>query len=162
MTPNYKNDEQQLQRIVSSNVSTARDNQNLRLLIYYRNRKVRNLFIRNKTRDPNASTSDRHHVVYQYSCNREGCNASTYIGYTTTTIWDRFATHTSIKNHLREAHSINRIPRKDIIKDVSILRTCSTRRDLIFAEALSIKEHNPSLNGQEEGSKKILWIFKPY
>ena len=53
------------------------------LKIYYKNKKVRSLFIRN-----NPHVTSENHVVYQYTCAKEWCqpNHQSYIGYTTTTV----------------------------------------------------------------------------
>ena len=164
MSASYKSEEMQLQKIIKENVTPVQDDDDLRLLIYYRNRKLHDLIICNKPKSPQTATSDRHHVVYQYTCTRDGCNSSPkYIGYTSTTVWERFGMHTqsgSIKKHLQEIHQIDRIPRKDLIKDVTILRSCPSKRDLMFTEAILIKSEKPSLNSQAEGCDRLLKLFK--
>jgi hypothetical protein len=164
MSASYKSEEMQLQKIIKDNVSPVQDDDDLKLLIYYRNRKLRDLIISNKPKSSQPATSDRHHVVYQYTCTRDGCNSSPkYIGYTSTTVWERFGMHTqtgSIKKHLQDIHQIDRIPRKDLIKDVTILRSCPSKRDLMFTEAILIKSEKPSLNSQAEGCDRLLKLFK--
>jgi hypothetical protein len=164
MSAHYKLEEKQLQSIIKKHVTPAQENSELKLLIYYKNPKLRDILMRNRPKSLNPATSDRHHVVYEYTCARDGCNATPkYIGYTTSTVWERFGMHTqtgSIKKHLQEVHDIQRIPRRDLIKDVSILKTCSSKRDLIFTEAILIKTENPSLNSQAEGCNRLLKLFK--
>ena len=108
--------------------------------------------------------SSRHHVVYSYSCNIDGCNSSqNYIGYTTCTVDERFRMHTqagSIKRHLNTAHGINRVTKKDLISNVKILESCSNKGKLRMTEAICIKELKPNLNSQEEGCDRLLKIFK--
>ena len=162
---NHKTEENQLEQIVHRNIQPVATTEEIKLLIYYRNRKLKDLFIRNKPRTQNATISDRHHVVYEYTCNRDGCSSSPkcYVGYTTATVWERFGMHTqtgSIKKHLIEDHDINRIPRRDLIKDVKILRSCSSRRDLVFTESILIKMEQPALNSQAEGCDRLLKLFK--
>jgi hypothetical protein len=165
MSINYKIEEKQLEQIVLRNIQPVAATEEIKLLIYYKNRKLKDLFIRNKTPSPDVDTSDRHHVVYEYTCSRDGCSSSPkcYVGYTTATVWERFGMHTqtgSIKKHLVDNHNINRIPRRDLIKDVKILRTSSSKRDLIFTEAILIKTERPALNSQAEGCDRLLKLFK--
>ena len=105
----------------------------------------------------------RHHVVYQFQCNKEGCNAPDpprYIGYTTCTLADRFAQHVSVKKHMTEAHGITRVNKRNLLECVTVMQQISDRRRLIMTEAMIIKEHKPTLNSQEEGSYRLLKIFK--
>ena len=54
----------------------------LKLRIYYKNKTVSNLFVKNNPRC--KSPEQRSHVVYRYTCNAEECHSSkTYIGQTT-------------------------------------------------------------------------------
>ena len=46
------------------------------------------------------------------------------------------------------------------IPNVSIVKYSSDKRDLMFYEALLIRENKPTLNLQVEFSDKILKIFK--
>ena len=165
MCSNYKTEEKQLKNIVYKFVKPISDDHQLDLCLYYKNRKLKNLFIRNKNKTENSSSRD--HVVYMYTCNKDGCNSSVdpqqYIGYTTCTLEERFRTHTqigSIKNHLSTIHNIKRIPKKELLDTTKVLRGCQSKRKLIITEALVIKELKPSLNSQEEGCEKIIKIFK--
>ena len=110
MSSNYKMEEKTLKKIVSDHVKPVDERDNIILRIYYKTKKLKLLFIHNKT--ANKDISDTHRVVYQYSCHREGCNSSKYIGYTTCTVGERFRMHTqngSIKNHLSACHDITRV-----------------------------------------------------
>jgi len=164
MCSNYKVEEKQLRNIIHSNVKPNVENSIVVLEIFYRNKKLRNLFIRNKPPSANNDISERHGVVYRYTCNKEGCNASqTYIGYTTCTISDRFKMHAingSIKNHITQSHEINRIPKAELIQGVDILRHCNSRQELIMTEAILIKDMKPTLNSQQEGCDRLLKVFK--
>jgi len=164
MSSDFKLTENRLKKIVNNNVKVANDNDQLKLLIYYRGKKLRSLFIRNKQTSQAMDVANRHHVVYQYTCNRDGCNTTntTYIGYTACSIWERFKMHTqagSIKRHLLEKHDIVRVARRELVDDVTILRSCTNKRDLIYCEAILIKENRPPLNAQNEGCERILKIF---
>lgn len=165
MSANVKQDESQLKSIVSKNVIPSNENQIINFSIYYRARKLSNLFIKNNIHSNFDNIENRHHVVYQYFCSRDGCNTThSYIGYTTCTIANRFKMHTqncsSIKKHLIQTHSITKISTNDLLADVKILKNCSDKRDLVIYEALLIKMHKPSLNSQTEFSDKLLKIFR--
>ena len=161
ITSNYKVEEKKLRNIVDHHLSPVEINSKINLYIYYKTKKISNLFLKNnmyKDEDPNK----RHHVVYQYSCSRAGCNSSNYIGYTACTLHERFKMHTqtgSIIKHIREKHNILKIPRKEILMDTSVLATCMDRRRLIMTEAVLIKDKRPTLNSQTEGCEKLIKIF---
>jgi len=164
MSTDYKLTERKLKKIIETNVSVVNDTDKLSLLIYYKGRKLRNLFINNKPKPPIPDVANSHHVVYQYNCNRDGCNATNekYIGYTACSVWERFKMHTqsgSIKRHLKDKHNIAKIARKELVDDVTILKSCNNRRDLIYCEAIIIKDKRPSLNAQNEGCERLLKIF---
>lgn len=165
MSNNYKVEEKQLKNIVAKHVKPVKEEEIVELCIYYKNKKLKNLFIHNKDKSP--SDSSRHHVVYKYTCNKGGCNSSinqkVYIGYTTCALEERFRMHAqtgSIKEHLRTVHNINRIPKSDLLESTIVLRTCLNRRKLIMSEAILIKENKPNLNSQNEGCNRLLKIFK--
>ena len=163
MSSNYKVEEKQLSSIISRHVIPANDDHEVNLRIFYKNKKLKNLIIRNKVND-DKGIPNRHHVVYKYTCNQEGCNSSqTYIGYTTCTIDERFRMHAqtgSIKRHLTETHERGRIAKQDIIECTTILATGNSRGRLRMTEAILIKDLKPTLNSQEEGCDRLLKIFK--
>jgi hypothetical protein len=165
MATNYQQDEKLLRTIVERNIETTSETSKLKLNIYYQNKKVSHLFIKNNVHNNNSETAKRHHVVYRYTCTRDGCNtAPSYIGYTTCSVTERFRTHTqnssSIKKHLQDVHNINRVTTAELVTDVEIIKGSNNKTDLIFLEAIYIKSLKPSLNSQNEGCDKILKIFK--
>ena len=95
MTANYKQDENQLIKIVKQHVEPWDENSRINLTIFCRARKLDHLFIRNKMYSGKIDIAERHHVVYQYICPRDGCNSTqSYIGYTTSSVANRFRMHT--------------------------------------------------------------------
>ena len=116
MTSNYKQVEKELTTIINSNIETTNEAQ-LKFNIYYKSRKVKNLFIRNNPNKPDQPFN----VVYQYTCNQGECTTSqsTYIGHTRTTIKDRFKQHvrsdqeTSPTNPQQQHHRIPNAPKRD-------------------------------------------------
>ena len=124
MTSNHRVEEQKLSNIFDRHVKPVSDEVKVKLTIYYKTKRLSNLFIKNKM-VVNEDPSSQNHVVYQYSCNRAGCSSSTYIGYTTCSLWERFRMHTqngSIIRHLSEAHGVSRIPRREFLEDTKVLR----------------------------------------
>ena len=59
---NYKQEERNLKSIIETNLSPVDQTKNIQTLIYYKNRKVSNLFLKN---NPHKKTIS--HVVYQYT-----------------------------------------------------------------------------------------------
>ena len=163
MCKNYKVEEKQLSTLIDKNVKPTNEDDKLKLIVYYKTRKLRELFIRNKPIS-SKSIANRHHVVYAYSCNLEGCNASPkYIGYTTCTVDERFKMHAqngSIKKHLVENHGMIRTPKNDLVSSTKILGSSNNKGRLRMLEAIMIKDMKPSLNSQEEGCERLLKIFK--
>ena len=50
-----------------------------------------------------------HHVVYEYVCDQEGCNAPNYIGYTMCTLYDWFGMHAQNSSiYLNQVHAIRK------------------------------------------------------
>lgn len=161
MTSNYKVEEQTLTKIIQTHVLPGSPDLQVKLNIYYRAMRLSNLLIKNKVcreTDP----VKQHHVVYRYTCNQAGCNSTTYVGYTTCTLQERFRTHAqngSIISHQRETHNRSRVPRDELLKDVKVVARCNERRRLVMTEAMVIKQENPGLNSQAEGCDKLLKIF---
>ena len=116
ITSNYRQVEKELTAIINSSIETTNEAK-LKLNIYYKSRKVKNLFIRNNSNKPDQPFN----VVYQYTCNQGECTTSqsTYIGHTRTTIKDRFKQHvrsdqeTSPTNPQQQHHRIPNAPKRD-------------------------------------------------
>jgi len=66
----------------------------------------------------------------------------------------------SIKKHLVEKHSFQKVLKSEILESVKVLKTCHNRRELFMTEAMMIKDMHPTLNSQEEGSERLLKIFR--
>ena len=165
MTANYKQDENQLIKIVKEHVEPCDENFRINLTIFYRARKLGQLFIRNKLYSGKIDIAERHHVVYQYTCPRDGCNSTqSYIGYTTSSVANRFRMHTqncsSIKKHAKNTHNLNKVTSVELLECVKILKQSPNKRELLFLEALCIKSFKPTMNAQSEFSDRILKIFK--
>ena len=157
MTANYKQDEKNLNNIISKYVQPSSSNSRVSLHIYYKNRKLKNLFIRNK-----PSNSEQHSVVYKYECKMEPCNSShVYIGHTTTLLKQRMTSHTqqgSIRKHFIAVHN-SKPKTQDLLSNTTVLARFTNRNELQIAEALLIRKLKPSLNEQNEFTDRTLKIF---
>ena len=137
MSSSDKQTEKELQKIIQDNAEPSNATCQVKLLIYYRNIKLKNLFIKN---NPNKPT-DHFNVVYMYFCSLAPCYSvqATYIGHTTTTITERMKQHTSIKKHHKETHQQN-ITGAQMTPKVSILSKLPDKQDLIIMGAPLIKQ----------------------
>ena len=61
---------------------------------------------------------------------------------------------------MRDIHGIDKITTAELLQNVTILKQCNNKRELMFYEALFIKSLKPTLNSQTEFSDKLLKIFK--
>ena len=132
----------------------------LKLRIYYKNRTVSNLFIKN---NPHCkSPEQRSHVVYRHTCNAEECYSSkTYVGQTTTTLKQRMTTcalNGQINTHNLEENQ-QRLRAADILACIDVLHTAQYRQELVLAKALLIKKLQPLINSYQEGEVEVLSNF---
>ena len=157
MTTNYKSEEKFFNSTISKYVQPTEEGNSINLHIYYKNKKLKNLFVRNS-----SINSDVYSVVYKYTCQLEPCNGShTYIGYTTTLLKQRLTSHTqqgSIQKHNSKVHN-KKAKLRELLENTQVLTKFSNKTDLHIAEALLIKSMTPSLNEQNEFSDRTLKIF---
>jgi hypothetical protein len=159
MTSQYQQQEEQLRKIVRKNLKSAKD---LRTTIYYKNRKLKNLLIRNAP-DSNNDKETTACVVYQFTCPEINCSIDnqTYIGYTTNMLKDRLKQHNykgAIRSHGQDDHD-RRFKTEEIINNTEILKRDNDSNNLRILEALFIKERKPKINLKDEGFIRTLKIF---
>lgn len=161
MNTAYKDDERALRNIITSNVICKDKDKKLQLTIYYKNKKTRNLVMRNNTNNiskPSKSTN----VVYKFTCSHEDCRPQTvsYIGATTTTLSRRLTMHKTrgaIKDHIETVHR-TQITRQILDKNTEVLRTVPDQKRLWILEALYLREYSPVINVQGESNEELtLW-----
>ena len=159
MHSRYKQEEQTLRKFIKNHVK-PQANVHMKLLIYYKNRTVANLFVKNNPHRQNPE--QRSHVVYRYTCKAEECHPSEiYVGQTMTSLKQRMTTHAqngSIRNHNQDKHQ-RRLRAAEILLDVDVLHSAHDRQELVLAEALLIKKLQPTINSQREGEVRVLSIF---
>ena len=76
MTSSYKIDEKVLKNIIKQNIKCTNENESIKLNIYYKNRKVSNLVMKNS---PNTTKLQRTNILYKYECNVGDCEPQAYI-----------------------------------------------------------------------------------
>ena len=75
----YKMEKMKLRDVIEKYVQPSNKERTINLNIYYKNRKLKNILMKNNHEQP---SEDNARVVYAFSCYETGCNSS-YIGYTT-------------------------------------------------------------------------------
>jgi hypothetical protein len=157
MTSTYKLTEKALHKIISENIRPADPTVKLKLMIFYQNRKLKNVFIKNNSNPP----TEEFNVVYRYTCDRVHSNSAQacYIGHTTTTIKERMKQHASIKKHYKEEHNCN-ITGSQMLPHASVIVKLHNKQDLVIMEALIIKQESPIINTQCSDFNKTLKIFQ--
>ena len=122
----------------------------IKLLIYYKNKKVNNLLMKNNLTRENIPEECKSGVVYEFKCQEGECKSlnNSYIGLTTCTLKERLTGHRykgSIFAHYRLKHQ--KSPEVDeLIKSTRILYHESNPFQLSIYEALHIRRLKPALN----------------
>ena len=149
----YKEDERIMQQIIKRNVKPKDPNTQIKLVIFYQNKKTSHLLLRNNPRHTDNDLQ-KSHVIYRYTCKLGDCatQPSTYIGMTTMKLTRRLSYHLSTgapKNHHRDHHQTT-LTRTTLVENTEILAVNQDLRRLPILEALFIKEMSPNLNIQAE------------
>ena len=162
MSNAYKVDERVLKRIVYQNTTCTDPDNKLRLIIYYKNLKTKNLVMRNNL-NPNSEMKSTN-VVYQYTCPDGDCmlrpNVS-YVGYTTTTLSRRLTMHldkSAMKIHEERLHNTT-LTRDKLVKNTQIIARPKDVNRLELTEAIIIKCTDPEINKQDTGKCRVLKLF---
>jgi uncharacterized protein (DUF1778 family) len=163
MTEGHKTDERVLKSIVLNNIRSTTTADRIKLLIYYKNMKIRNLIMKNNPCKKSGPLQETN-VVYKYTCPREGCRLLqnvNYIGLTSTTLSRRLTCHLQTggpKNHMRETHN-ETLTRATLETHTRIVMRCPDATRLAIAEALIIKQESPAINLQTTGFVRTLKLF---
>ena len=161
MSSLYKQEEETMKKIIADLEVPVREEDQVTLNIFYKSKKLQNLFMKSNIHKPEDQTKESR-VVYQYTCPKQQCQPCiSYLGYTECTLIDRLRNHAQTGSTL--THSIGRhgirLTAAAMAQSTVILRKFSTKEDLVIAEAILIKERNPKINGQREGEIRILSVL---
>ena len=146
---NYKKDESALRNIIENHVKPVNNN-NVKLIIYYKNKKTCNLILKNNPSPP-ADMLKKRNVVYHFKCPNMRCSHE-YIGMTTMRLSKRISCHVqegAICNHFKNVHNCLPI-RENLINSIEIIDYNNDPKRLRYLEALHILNHKPSLNCTQE------------
>ena len=103
MSLQYKQEKETLKKIIADFVVPVKEEDQVKLNIFYKNKKLQNLFMKNNIHKPEDQTKESR-VVYQYTCPKQECQPCTsYIGYTECTLIDRLRNHAQIGSILTHA-----------------------------------------------------------
>jgi predicted GIY-YIG superfamily endonuclease len=164
---NYLADERALKKIIRDNVKPVKNEDRLSLIVYYQNRKTKDLVIKNNISAKNVRELSKTNLIYQFNCPHYECvhsnnDNSVYIGYTTCTLSRRLTNHLqsgSIKEHFESTHN-SKITRAEIVDNTTIRFFERDTSRLRILEALVIKFEKPSINSQFTGFTRTLSLFK--
>jgi hypothetical protein len=162
MSQAYKTDERTLHSIIFNNVCCVQPNDQLQLVIYYKNRKTANLIMKN---NPHVVSDDLRstNVVYQYSCLLGDCGLqpTCYIGETVTTLSRRITGHLQSgapKQHASDFHDTI-LTRDMMVNNTKVIYRAADPFRLKIAESLLIRKNNPVINRQDTGFVRTIRLF---
>ena len=138
MSTGYKTDERIITGIVNRNVTPVNQDDKVKLIIYYKNRKTSNLIMKNNVHDK-CNDLSKTGVVYQYTCPLGDCKLqnNSYIGMSTTTLSRRLTSHLqngTPKNHTLQVHG-TALTREMLVENTISLDTSDDKRRLQVKEA---------------------------
>lgn len=152
MSTAYKKDEKILKDIVRRNCVPTRQDEKIKLKIYYKSARVSSLIMMNNLSADSSQLSSTN-VVYMFKCPLGDCahrrNAN-YIGHTVTTLSRRITMHLqdgAPLRHLQQQHG-EALTRKLMVSNTSVLARCSNRPRLKVMEAVLIRDLDPVINRQ--------------
>ena len=126
MNANYKKDEKILRKILHDNVKVKNQDHDLKLIIYYKTRKTRDMIMKNNL-GPKLRDLAQTNVVYEFNCQIGACKhlprpQATYVGLTTCTLSRRLSNHLQKGSILQHCHDIHdhKMTRKEMEDGISI------------------------------------------
>ena len=106
--PNYKIEERVIKDLIYSNAKCLEDDEELKIMIYYKNNKTANLVMKNNLSPP-LKPLEKTNIIYKFTCPMSHGQATEYIGFSQTTLSQRLTFHRqngSIHNHFKTEHGI--------------------------------------------------------
>ena len=132
----------------------------LKVNIYYKNRKVSNLVVKNS---PNTNKLQRtkFNILYEYECNVGDCEPQSYIGYSRTTLSCRITMHLQSGAPLKHSQDFHNstLNREQMVSNTSIIRQENDFNRLEILEVLYIKYTKPEINLQTTGRGRTLRLL---
>ena len=165
MSDAYKVDERIIRNIIYNNV-TSKNGENVKLIIYYKSKKIRDWIIKNNV-SVKSTKLKLSNVVYKFVCKSgdcETCNPEvSYVGQTQTQLTRRITMHLGSMSSAIVQHFINVHDRKpkrsEVVENTEIIKRYTDSLRLIIGEALIIRKEKPLLNRQETGGNLVLKLY---
>ena len=153
MTSNYKVDVRELNSISNKHIAPVTETEKVKLQTYYRTRRLSNLIIKKQTIEkPQQRYEEPCCLPVQVRYGRMKFLHLYWIPIWS--LYERLKMHAqtgSIIQHLRNAHNINRVSRRQLLDKTEVIALDRDKRRLVMWEALLIKEKKPSMKSQAEG-----------
>ena len=164
MNSEYQKDEKMLKDLIRDNV-TMKENQKLKLVIYYKSRKTRDLVMKNNLGNKVRELA-KTNVIYDINCQKGGCEHlprrnSRYSGLTTCTLSRRLTFHLqdgAVQRHCIQKHE-EKVTRKEIELFTKIRYQERDTNRLEVLESLIIYFEDPEINKQDTGKVRILKLY---
>lgn len=160
MHANYEIEERIIKEIVTKNTKCIAENEKLRVIFYYKNKKTAQSVIKNSPKFE-ENPLDVANVIYKFECNFVTCK-SQYVGHTRTSLRKRINAHSykgSIFNHYEEVHN-EKPDKKTLYEQTSIIEKENDYQKLTVKEALIIHEKSPKINVQWDNFQATLRLYK--
>ena len=152
----FKSDSIFLKETFKKHVIPTNSNDKVEVRLFFKPSKLSSRFSLRERRPDNAN----HGLVYQFTCNEEGCNAS-YIGYTMNRLDVRAKQHKYSGSKIHEHYKIDHHAKPENITDqFSILYRNNHIRYNKIAEAILIKDRRPDINVRFNEMATGLKIYK--
>ena len=164
MNSHYQKDEKVLKDLIRDNV-TMKENNRLKLVIYYKNRKTRDLVMKNNLGNKVRELA-RTNVIYDIDCQKGDCEHlpkrnRSYSGLTTCTMSRRLTFHLqdgAVQRHHLADHK-EKVTRKEIEACTKIRYQESDTNRLEILESLIIHFEDPVINRQDTGKTRVLKLY---
>lgn len=152
-----KGDKVILQQLFNKHIVPSVPSQVVKVRVYFKPKKLASCF----SLRPRRTEMERHGLVYQYTCQHDGCNA-TYIGYTMNCLSTRARQHkySSSKIHTHFVTDHDTKPTNSIMDNFEVIYSGHALRHNKIAEALLIKERKPIINIRFNEMAGGLKVFK--
>ena len=165
MNSSYKKYEQALREIIKDNIKVKNASDRVKLIIYYKTQKTRDIFMKNNL-GPKLRDLAKTHAVYEFKCNIGECqhlprSKTAYPGLTTCTLSRRLSYHLqngAILKHSLDAHG-RKITRKEIVDSTRIRYIERDWNRLEILESIIINDEDPEINRQDTGKRRILKLY---
>ena len=153
MTDQYRKNEKIIKDIIYKHVKPVDNNDELNLIIYYKDIKTKNLVMKNNL-NKNQEKLLKSWTPYKYTCNDEDCELlnPTYIGQTRNTIQTRLEQHANdgaIKEHAQTKHK-KKITVQKLEENTEPVIQFNDIKKLNMYKAILLMQNRPQIKRQKD------------